>query len=81
MTELPLETSSEHTEKEYQELLQMLKWSNAVLSVLLEEAGGVVEIDKEVLHGIDLNKVVAGLYLDEERNVYVVEGVYEDEAK
>lgn len=62
------------------QIMEMLKWNTAIVSVLLQEAGGLVEIPKETLEGIDLTKTQTLVTPDEERGVYIIEGVFEDES-
>ena len=66
---------------EIETLRQSLDWHAAILTVLLLEAGGVVEVDAKELEKIDLNRAQARISFDEERNVYIIEGLYvEDES-
>lgn len=67
--------------EEFKHLRESLDWHAALLTVLLLEAGGVVEVDAKELEKIDLNRAQARISLDEERNVFIVEGLYvEDES-
>lgn len=84
MEGLPLETSSELSEldqlrQDYDLLLENLKLNAAVCVILLEQAGGVAEFTPDELASVDLGRSNVRLSHDEERNVYVVEGVYENE--
>lgn len=79
------ETSSESVDLEKEnlklhndELMEMLKWNAAIVTVLLEQAGGVAEVSAEDLQRIDLSKANATVEYDSERDVYVIKGVYED---
>jgi len=78
MEESPSETYS----AEYvQEVEHMLKWNTALVYVLLAEAGGLVEIKREVLEGVNVNDVKTQVSYDDSKGVYVIEGVYaEDES-
>jgi len=71
MAELSSETSSD-------ELMENLRWSMAITAVLLQEAGGLVEIKQKVLEGINLNTVQTKVLFDEDRKVYIIEGVYDE---
>ena len=62
---------------ENEKLAESLRWNSAILSVLLQEAGGVVEIAKETLLGITWEQVNATVRLDEERDVYIVDGNFD----
>lgn len=77
-----METSCEEelaASKQYaQELFNQLSLNAAILVVLLDQAGGMAEVTKEELESIDVTKANARLYYDEEREVYVIEGMYED---
>ena len=77
MEESLSETSSE---ARIAELYEMLRWNVGILTVLLQEAGGLVEIDKPTLEGIDVSKARTVVSYDEDREVYIVEGVFEDES-
>lgn len=81
MEELPSETFSDENLKEYITTLEEnLNWHAAILAVLLQEAGGVVEVDAEELRRINLSKAQAAISFDPENNTYKVEGLYtEDE--
>jgi hypothetical protein len=74
------ETSSELEDMRAwaRDLFEQLKLNAAVLVILLEQAGGVAEFTPEELSAIDVNRANVRMYLDEERNVYVVEGLYDD---
>jgi len=73
------ELSSETYSDEYvDQLVENLKWSTAIVAVLLQEAGGLVEIKQEVLEGINLNIARTTVLFDEDRKVYVIKGIYED---
>lgn len=81
----PSETSSESVDLEKEnlklhndELMEMLKWNAAIVTVLLEQAGGVAEVSAEDLQRIDLSKANATVEYDSARDVYVIKGVYED---
>lgn len=80
------ETSSEEVEaysvQYVQELQESLNWHAAILTVLLQEAGGVVEVEAKDLEGIQLDRAKASVSYDEERKVYTIEGLYteDDEA-
>lgn len=80
--ESPSETSSEieGLQARIAELYEMLRWNVGILTVLLQEAGGLVEIDKATLEGIDVMKVRTVVSYDEEKEIYKVEGVFEDES-
>lgn len=70
-----------YTAEQIKELQDSLNWHAAILTVLLLEAGGVVEVDAKELGKIDLNKAKARISYDEEREVYTIEGLYvEDES-
>ena len=43
---------------DYDHLLEQLKWSHAIVSVLVEQEGGVVDISKTVLDNYDLGGTV-----------------------
>lgn len=77
-----LEEVQQHYTAEYvKELQESLNWHAAILTVLLAEAGGVVEVEAKDLEGIQLEKAKAQVSYDEERNAYIIEGLYtEDES-
>lgn len=79
MTEesLSATSSEESLLEELQGKREALKWSNAVLAVLLQQAGGVVELTKEDLESIDLNKLTITATYVAARDIYVVEGEFE----
>jgi len=72
----PLETSS--ADKYVAELEDMLKWNVAILTVLLQEAGGLVEISRETLEGINVGQAKTQVSFDSAKQVYLIEGVYDD---
>jgi hypothetical protein len=77
MEQLPSETSSEYVA----EIEHSLNWHAAILAVLLQEAGGVVEVKAEDLEKIKLSEAKASVVYNEDRNVYIIEGLYtEDDA-
>lgn len=84
MAESPSEMCSELEEqrdalKAYAaELYEKLRWNIGISIVMLQEAGGVVEIEKEVLESINIDTVQLMVRYDEEREIYIVEGVFED---
>lgn len=61
------------------ELMEMLKWNAAIVAVLLEQAGGVAEVEREDLERIDLSKVNATVEYNQEKDIYVIKGVYDDD--
>lgn len=62
-------------------LNDMLNWHAALLAVLLEEAGGVVEVKSEDLYAIDLASAKATITQDEDRGVFIIERMVFDAAK
>jgi hypothetical protein len=79
----PSETSSDNVEVSAEvlaELQQSLDWHAAILAVLLQEAGGVVEVKADDLTGINLAQARASISYDDERKVYIIEGLYTDES-
>lgn len=78
MEQSPSETSFEELKALYKETYDNLRWVMAINSVLLQEAGGAAEINRETLESIDLNKTRVEITYDVERDVYKVEGVYND---
>lgn len=66
--------SEEKTSEEQIAFLNdMLNWHAALLAVLLEEAGGVVEVKGEDLYAIDLATAKATITHDQDRNVFIIE--------
>lgn len=62
------------TDEEYQELYQQYKWLHAIVSILIENEGGAVEITREVLENYDLSGSLQ-VAADEERDLYTIEVV------
>jgi hypothetical protein len=62
------------TDVEYQELYQQYKWLHAIISILIENEGGAVEITREVLENYDLSGSLQ-IVPDEERDLYTIEVV------
>lgn len=60
---------------------ESLNWHAAILTVLLQEAGGVVEVEAKDLEGIQLNRAKAQVTYDGERDVYTIEGLYTEDDK
>ena len=77
------ETSSELTVEQLMEyndqLFDRLKWMVAINTVLLQEAGGLVEIDQSVLESINVMAARTEVTLDQERGVYIIEGIFEED--
>lgn len=69
--EMPVSTS------EYQQVLDNLKWTHALLSILVEQEGGVVEIRQEVVEDYDLSGRVQ-VEFDPESLVYRVQVIPAD---
>lgn len=61
-------------QRDYEGLLENLKWVHAVASILVELEGGVVEISRETLENYDLRGQVR-VSKDEERDMYVIETI------
>lgn len=82
MEESHSETSSELEQviAHRDEVMNMLKWNAAIVAILLEQAGGVAEVTREDLERVDLSKVNATVEYDQERDMYVIKGVYDDDA-
>jgi hypothetical protein len=59
-------------------LIEEKKWLSAINAVLLQEAGGLVEIDKKTLLSIDLNNTAIKITYNEETETYTVEGVFNE---
>lgn len=57
---------------QYDALLESQKWAHAILSILVEQEGGVVKIDKATLENYDLGGTVQ-VYEDAESDSYVIE--------
>jgi hypothetical protein len=68
----------EENRKYSAELLDMLKWNVGILTVVLQEAGGMIEVDQQELESIDLSKTRTEISFDEERNVYIVKGIFNE---
>ncbi len=71
------EESEVYSEEYVESLRENLNWSTAILTVLLQEAGGAVEVSREDIEGIDLNRASASVKYDEAREMYIIEGNYE----
>lgn len=54
------------------------KVNAAVCVILLEQAGGMAEFTPEQLEAVDLNRANVTVTHDEERNMYVIEGSYDE---
>jgi len=73
--------ASVYTNEYVQELQDSLNWHAAIMTVLLAEAGGVVELSGKELNAIQLDRAKAQVSYDEDRDVYIIEGLYvEDES-
>lgn len=66
------------SEEEYQTLVRDKEWLAAINAVLLQEAGGVVEITKEALKSIDLTRTQFEIRYNEESETYTIEGVFNE---
>lgn len=86
------ETSSDEevltiTRRELEEVTQNIRllsdnlnWHAAILAVLLEEAGGVVQLKRDDLDGIDLATAKATIAYDEATETYTIERLQPDES-
>lgn len=70
--------SLNRVEAEYGALLEQLKWTHAMLSILIEEQGGLVEVSRAVLEGYELDGSIK-VFEDPERDVYIIAVSQEDE--
>lgn len=59
--------------QEYAQLLSQLKWTHAVLAVLIEEEGGLVQLSKSVLESYDAENAALNVYDDADNGIYVIE--------
>lgn len=59
---------------DYESVLDSLKWNHALLSILLENEGGLVEISQEVVENYDLRGTIQ-VEFDDARAVYRVSAV------
>lgn len=57
-----------------EETMDLLRWTHGILAAVLQEAGGVIEIEEKDLSSVDLSKSQIKVNFDEERKVYIVEG-------
>lgn len=65
-------------QEEYGRLLSQLQWTHAMLSILVEEQGGVVQVSKAVLESYPLDGAVK-VYEDVEGETYIIEVAFEEE--
>lgn len=63
---------------EYGRLLQQLRWTHAMLSILIEEQGGVVTVSRKELENYELNGAIK-VYEDVEGSHYIIEVAFEEE--
>lgn len=80
MEESHLETLSDENVELKRTIAKMeenLQWCTVVMAVLLQNDGGVLELDDDILAQIDLSKVNIRVRRDEEKQRYVVEGTFE----
>lgn len=66
---------------EYDRLLEQLKWTHGMLSILLEEQGGVVQVSKSIIENYDLNASAIKVYEDVESETYIIEVDVTEEAE
>ena len=69
------ETSFEALQAEIAELKWKLDWNNAILTVLLQQEGGAVELSKELLASIPIAK---GIYIKDQGETILIEGEFDD---
>lgn len=78
-TEMPVElveTEQQYVERlegEYARLLEQLTWTHTLLSILIEEEGGVVTISKNTLESYDFHGSSLNVYEDVESQNYIIE--------
>lgn len=58
--------------QDYQALLDQLRWSHAIVSILVEQEGGLVRLDKEIVETYDLGGTIR-VREDNEADQYVIE--------
>lgn len=68
-----LEQQKTELENEYGSLLEQLKWTHSMLSILIEEQGGVITIPRETLATYDGSLSVVKVYEDLEGESYIIE--------
>jgi hypothetical protein len=66
-------SQSEISSEQYQELMTSLNWHAAILAVLLEEAGGAVEVSAEDLEKINVVTARVRITRQDETNTYLIE--------
>jgi hypothetical protein len=67
-------TITPETAEPYQELYEQYKWLHAIISILIENEGGAVEISREVLENYNLSGSLQ-VTADEARDLYTIEVV------
>ena len=65
-------------QNEYDALLEQLKWTHALLAIMVENEGGVVQISQEVVETYNLNNQLQVTF-DEVSLSYVISSVIEGE--
>jgi hypothetical protein len=63
---------------QYGSLLEQLKWTHAMLSILIEQQGGVVQVPKEVIENYGSESQIK-VYEDIEGETYIIEIAFEEE--
>lgn len=59
-------------DEEYRNRMQQLAMVHAVLAILLEEQGGVIEIEKNLFNGYDLHAAEILMYDPPESDSYII---------
>jgi len=62
------------TDQDYAELYQQYQYVHAIASILIENEGGLVEINREVLEDYDLSGTLR-IGKNDERDLYTIEVV------
>lgn len=62
------------TREDYDDLLEQLKWTHAILGILVELEGGAVQITQEVLEGYNLANEIRVVF-NPETLTYTIEQV------
>lgn len=71
--------ANNHLSDEYGRLLSQLAWTHSMLSILIEQEGGVVQIDKKTLEEYDGPAAAIKVYEDVEGATYIIEVAFEEE--
>lgn len=70
---------AQELETEYQRCLEQLRWTHTMLSLLIEEQGGVVTVSRKTLEEYDGPASHINVYEDIEGQTYIIEVAVQEE--